>query len=68
MTAALAPNQSPPPVTSRHSQRLAELRSAAADIRRRHTEGQLTAQEAAHELEQLAKRHMTILDKILAYY
>lgn len=66
MSAALASNDHNMH-TSQQSTRLAELRAAAAEIRRRHAAREITAYEAAQELDALAKRNMTLLDKLLTF-
>jgi HAMP domain-containing protein len=51
--------------SSRHSRRLQELRDAAENIRRRHAEGKISAEQAAHELDALSKKNSSLLDRIL---
>jgi hypothetical protein len=51
--------------TSRHSQRLAELRDAASAIRKRHAEGKISAADAAKELEALTQRYAGFLDRLI---
>lgn len=52
-------------LVSRHSRRLQELREAAAEIRKRHAEGKISAEEAARELDTLAKKHISFIDRLL---
>lgn len=62
---ATAEKISPSPSVSRHSQRLEELREAAAEIRKRHAEGKISTDEAARELEALTQRHVGFLDRLI---
>jgi hypothetical protein len=64
MSTALASNENDMH-TSPHSKRLAQLRAAAAEIRRRHARGEITAYEAAQMLDALAKQNITFFDKLL---
>ncbi|RWB37010.1 MAG: hypothetical protein EOQ42_31135 [Mesorhizobium sp.] len=50
---------------SRHSRRLEELRNSAAEIRKRHDEGKITAVEAARELDSLSKKYSGFLERLI---
>lgn len=63
--AQLAEKALPSTRSSRHSMRLQELREAAAEIRKRHADGKISAEQAAHELDALAKRHVSFIDLLL---
>lgn len=51
--------------TSRHSQRLNALRVEVSRIRRRHLDGEISATEAAEELNKLKRKHAGLFERIL---
>ncbi|MES0037507.1 hypothetical protein NKJ74_19855 [Mesorhizobium sp. M0046] len=51
--------------TSRHSQRLNALRVEASRIRRRHLDGEISATEAAEELNKLKQKYAGFFERIL---
>ncbi|MBA1140671.1 hypothetical protein [Mesorhizobium neociceri] len=53
------------PPASRHSRRLEELRESAAEIRKRHVDGKISALEAAKELDSLTKKYSNFLERLL---
>jgi hypothetical protein len=53
------------PPASRHSRRLEELRESAAEIRKRHVDGKISAIEAARELDDLSKKYSGFLERWL---
>lgn len=53
------------PPASRHSRRLEELRESAAEIRKRHADGKISAIEAARELDSLSKKYSGFLERLL---
>lgn len=66
MAVAVKEQSGPPSDTgSKHSQRLEELRTEAAEIRRLHDQGMLTPDEAASRLHALKQRYRSFLDRFL---
>lgn len=48
---------------SRHAKRLKDLSDEAAEIRRKHRSGELTAAQAEKLLAELRNRHVSLIDR-----